>query len=419
MQHQRVVVTGMGALTPIGNTLPEYRTNLFAGANGCAPITRFDPSKLRTQFACEVKGFDPLQFLDKKELKKHDLFSQYAMACSQEAVLDSGLLEYEPLNKNRVGVIWTSGIGGILSFQEEMLQYFKNDMNPRYISPFFVPRMLLDLAAGNISIKYGFKGLNFSVVSACATSANALIDAMNYIRLGKADAVVVGGSEAPMSEFGIGSFNALKALSERNEKPETASRPYDLERDGFVMGEGAGCMILESMEHAQRRGATIYAEVAGAGLTADAYHITAPDPTGDGVMRVMREALEDAAVSTSQVDYINTHGTSTPLGDIAEVKAIQEVFGEQAYALNMSSTKSMIGHLMGAAGVVEAIAAVLAIRENKVPPTINHFTDDPSIDPKLNFTFHRSRERKVDIAMSNNFGFGGHNASIVFRRYPS
>lgn len=419
MQHQRVVVTGMGALTPIGNTLPEFRDNLFAGANGCGPITRFDASAFRTQFACEVKGFDPSLFLDKKELKKHDLFSQYAMACSQEAVVRSGILEYDALNRNRVGVIWTSGIGGVQTFQEEMRQYFENGRNPRYFSPFFVPRMLPDLASGNISIKYGFKGLNFSVVAACATSANALIDAMNYVRWGKADAIVVGGSESPMNEVGIGSFNALKALSERNDAPETASRPYDLDRDGFVMGEGAGCMILESLEHALRRGATIYAEIAGGGLTADAYHITAPDPSGDGVKRVMREALEDAGVSESAVDYINTHGTSTPLGDTAEVMAIQDVFGEHAFLLNMSSTKSMIGHLMGAAGVVEAIASVLAIQENKVPPTINHFTDDPAFDPRLNFTFHTAQERKVDVALSNNFGFGGHNASIVFRRFPA
>ena len=417
MQLRRVVVTGMGALTPIGNTLQEYQSNLFAGTNGCAPITKFDATNFRTRFACEVKGFDPLQFLDKKELKKHDLFSQYAMACSQEAILGSQILEFDDLDKNKVGVIWTSGIGGVQTFQDEMLQYFQNGRNPRYFSPFFVPRMLLDLTSGNISIKYGFKGLNFSVVSACATSANALIDAMNYIRWGKAEAIIVGGSEAPMCEVGIGSFNALKALSERNEHPETASRPYDLERDGFVMGEGAGCMILESLEHAQKRKAKIFAEIAGAGLTADAYHITAPDPTGAGVIRVMREALEDAGCSTYEVDYINTHGTSTPLGDIAEVKAIQEVFGEHAYALNMSSTKSMIGHLMGAAGVAEAIAAVFSIRENKIPPTINHFTDDPAIDPKLNFTFHKSQEKNVKVAMSNNFGFGGHNASIVFKSY--
>lgn len=417
MKLNRVVVTGMGAITPLGNSLPDFSAQLMKGTSGCTSITQFDTTQFRTKIACEVKNYRPEDFFDKKELKRLDPFGQYAFLAAEEAIKDAGLPEYTELNKNKTGVLFTSGFGGVQTFQQELFQYFEQNRNPRYFSPFFVPRTLLDLAGGSISIKYGFKGMNFSVVAACASSTIALIDALNYIRLGKAEVLIVGGSEAAVTEVGIGAFSAMKALSERNDDPATASRPFDLHRDGFVMGEGGACMVLESLEHAQRRGAKIYAELAGGGMNADAYHITAPHPEGEQVVRVMQEALEDAQTAASEIDYINVHGTSTPLGDIAEIKAIQQLFGEHAYKLNISATKSMTGHLMGAAGIVEAIASVLAIQENKVPPTINHVTADPAFDPALNFTLHQAQERKVNAVLSNNFGFGGHNASILFKRY--
>lgn len=417
MKFNRVVVTGVGAITPVGNSAPLFWQNLLDGISGAANITQFDTTQFRTKFACEVKDFQPDNFFDKKELKKLDTFGQYAMITAEEAIKDAALLDFAELNKKRVGVLFTSGFGGVQTFQEELFQYFQNGRNPRYFSPFFVPRTLLDIVGGGISIKYGFKGMNFSVVAACASSTIALIDAMNYIRLGKVDVLIVGGSEASITEVGIGAFGAMKALSERNEDPATASRPFDAHRDGFVMGEGSGCIVLESLEHAQKRGAKIYAELAGGAMNADAYHITAPHPEGESVVEVMQEALEDANIALEEIDYINVHGTSTPLGDIAEVKAIQQLFGEHAYNLNISATKSMTGHLMGAAGIVEAIASVMAIQDNKIPPTINHSTDDPVFDPKLNFTFNKAQERNVNAVLSNNFGFGGHNASIIFKRF--
>jgi len=419
MEFKRVVVTGMGAITPIGNSVQSFATQLFNGVSGCANITRFDTTLFRTRFACEVKDYFPENFFDKKELKKLDRFGQYAFIAAEEAIQQAGLTDYDGLNKKRVGVLFTSGFGGIQTFEQELFSYFENGRNPRYFSPFFVPRTLLDIVGGGISIKYGFKGMNFSVVAACASSTNALIDALNYIRLGKADVLIVGGAEASVTEVSIGAFGAMKALSERNDAPQTASRPYDLHRDGFVMGEGSGCMVLESLEHAQRRNATIYAELAGGAMNADAYHITAPNPEGESVADVMRDALDDAGLESAAIDYINTHGTSTPLGDIAEVKAIQQVFGNHASALNISATKSMTGHLMGAAGIVEAIAAVLSIQHNTVPPTINHITDDPAFDSALNFTFNTAQHRTVDTVLSNNFGFGGHNASVIFKRWKN
>jgi 3-oxoacyl-[acyl-carrier-protein] synthase II len=417
MKFNRVVVTGIGAITPIGNNIPKFWNGLSTGMNGCDFITGFDTTLFRTKFACEVKDFNPENFFDKKELKKLDTFGQYGLACADEAVKDAGLLDYTELNKKRVGVLFTSGFGGVQTFEKELFQYFQNGRNPRYFSPFFVPRTLLDLVGGSISIKYGFKGMNFSVVAACASSTNAIIDALNYIRLGKADVLVVGGAEASVTEVAIGAFGAIKALSERNDDPKTASRPFDLHRDGFVMGEGSGCMILESLEHAKKRNAKIYAEVAGGSMNADAYHITAPNPEGESVIQVMQDALEDAEMSLEEIDYINVHGTSTPLGDVAEVKALQKVFGEHVYELNISATKSMTGHLMGAAGVVEAIASVLAMQHNLIPPTINHFTDDDGFDSKLNFTFNKAQEKSVKAVLSNNFGFGGHNASVIFKRF--
>ncbi len=417
MEYKRVVVTGLGTITPIGNSISDFWDNLLRGVSGSHLITRFDTALFRTKFACEIKNYQPDNFFDKKELKKLDAFGQYAFIAAEEAIKDAGLLDSPGLNKKRVGVLFTSGFGGIQTFEQELFQYFQNGRNPRYFSPFFVPRTLLDIVGGGISIKYGFKGMNFSVVAACASSTNALIDAMNYIRMGKADVLIVGGSEASVTEVSIGAFGAMKALSERNEEAATASRPYDLNRDGFVMGEGAGCMVLESEEHARKRNAYIYAELAGGAMNADAYHITAPNPEGESVADVMTEALLDAAIRKEEIHYINTHGTSTPLGDVAEVKAIQQVFGEHAYQLNISATKSMTGHMMGAAGIVEAIASVLAIKHNAVPPTINHFSDDPAFDAKLNFTFNAAQYKKVDAVMSNNFGFGGHNASIVFKRW--
>ena len=415
MQLKRVVVTGLGALTPIGNTVSEYWNNLLIGKSGAAPIQQFDASLFKTQFACEVKGFDVEQFLDKKEARKMDQFTQYAMVSAMEAVDQSGLMESNP-NTDRIGVVWGSGVGGLKTFQEEAKAFFEGDGTPRF-NPFFIPKMIADIASGQISIKYGFRGPNYVTVSACASSTNAIIDAFNLIRLGKADAIITGGSEAAVNEMGMGGFNALKALSTRNDNPEAASRPFDVDRDGFVLGEGAGALILEEYEHAIKRGATIYAEVVGGGMSGDAYHMTAPHPEGIGARNTMIAALEDAEISPDQVDYINVHGTSTPLGDIAEVKAIQAVFGAHAYKLNISSTKSMTGHLLGAAGAIEAIACVLAVKNDIVPPTINNFTDDPEIDPKLNFTFNAPQQRTVNYALSNTFGFGGHNTSVVVKKF--
>jgi 3-oxoacyl-[acyl-carrier-protein] synthase II len=417
MQLKRVVVTGLGALTPIGNTVSEYWNNLLAGKSGAAPIKQFDASLFKTQFACEVKGFDVEQFIDKKEARKMDQFTQYAMVSVMEAVDHSGLIESNP-NLDRIGVVWGSGVGGLKTFQDESKAFFEGDGTPRF-NPFFIPKMIADIAAGQISIKYGFRGPNYVTVSACASSNNAIIDAFNLIRLGKADAIITGGSEAAVNEMGMGGFNALKALSTRNDDPETASRPFDLDRDGFVLGEGAGALILEEYEHAIKRGATIYAEVVGGGMSGDAYHMTAPHPEGIGARNTMIAALEDAEISPDQVDYINVHGTSTPLGDIAEVKAIQAVFGDHAYDLNISSTKSMTGHLLGAAGAIEAIACVLAVKNDIVPPTINHFTNDPEIDPKLNFTFNKAQKRSINYALSNTFGFGGHNTSVVVKKFTT
>ena len=414
MQLKRVVVTGIGALTPIGNTADEYWQGLINGVSGAAPITRFDASKFKTQFACEVKGFNPEDHFDRKEGRKHDLYSKFAMVASSEAVADSGI-NGENADLGRIGVIWGSGIGGLETFRDEVGDFIRGDGTPRF-NPFFIPKMIADIASGNISIKHGYRGPNFTTVSACASSTNALADAFNYIRLGKADAIVTGGSEAAVNEPGVGGFNALHALSTRNDSPETASRPFDLDRNGFVLGEGAGAVILEEYEHAKARGAKIYAEMTGAGLSGDAHHITAPHPEGLGATAVMIDALNDMNMDPSEVDYINVHGTSTPLGDLAESKAILKVFGESAYKLNISSSKSMTGHLLGATGVIEAIACILAVKNDIVPPTINHFTDDPAFDPKLNFTFNKAEKRTVRAALSNTFGFGGHNASVVFRK---
>lgn len=415
MQLKRVVVTGLGALTPLGNTVDAYRDGLFNGKSGSAAITKFDASAFKTQFACEVKGFNPNDHFDRREARRMDTFSQYAMVVAEQAVQDSGLLT-DKLDVSRVGVIWGSGIGGIDTFQQEVLGFAKNNMVPRF-NPFFIPKMIADIASGNISIKYGFRGPNYSTISACASSTNSLIDAFNLIRLGKANAMIAGGSEAAVNESGIGGFNALQALSTRNDDPETASRPFDKDRDGFVLGEGAGAVILEDYEHAKARGATIYAEMVGGGMSADAHHITAPHPEGLGAIRVMQEAIDDySGIKPDEIDYVNVHGTSTPLGDVAEVKAIKAVFGEHAYKLNISSTKSMTGHLLGAAGAVEAIATILAVKYDTVPPTINHFTDDEEIDSKLNLTFNKAEKRTVRAALSNTFGFGGHNASVVFRK---
>lgn len=415
MVLKRVVVTGLGALTPIGNTYQEYWEGLKNGKSGAAPITRFDASLFKTKFACELKNFEIGNFMDRKEARKMDPFAQYAMVVADEAIKDSNLPLTE-LNPHRVGVIWGTGIGGLLTFQEEVKSFAKGDGTPRF-NPFFIPKMIPDLAAGHISIKYGFRGPNFATVSACASSTNAIYDAFTYIRLGKADAIISGGSEAAVCEAGMGGFNAMKALSERNDSPETASRPYDKDRDGFVLGEGAGSLVLEEYEHAKKRGAKIYAEVIGGGMSADAYHITAPHPDGAGITQVMFSALEDAGIKAEDVDYVNTHGTSTPLGDIGEIRAIQKVFGDHAYTMNISSTKSMTGHLLGAAGAIEAIACLLAINESVVPPTINHFTDDEGLDPKLNLTFNKAQKREVKIALSNTFGFGGHNASILLKKH--
>jgi len=414
MELKRVVVTGLGALTPIGNTIDEFWNGLINGKSGAAPITHFDATNFKTRFACEVKNFNPTDFLDRKEARKMDKFTQYAMVASQEAIDDSGL-DFEKENKDRVGVIWGAGIGGLETFQNEVLDYARGDGTPRF-NPFFIPKMIADMAPGQISIKHGLRGPNFTTVSACASSANAIIDALNYIRLGHADIFVTGGSEAAVTIAGMGGFNSMHALSTRNDDPKTASRPFDKERDGFVLGEGAGALILEEYEHAKARGANIYAELIGGGLSADAYHVTAPHPDGLGAITVMKNCLKDGGITPEDVDAINMHGTATPLGDIAESKAVKEVFGEHAYTININSTKSMTGHLLGAAGAIEAIASILAIKHGMVPPTINHFTDDDQIDPKLNFTFNKAQKRDVKVAMSNTFGFGGHNACVLFKK---
>lgn len=417
MQLKRVVVTGIGALTPIGNNLQEYWNGLINGVSGADFITQFDASKFKTRFACELKNFDPLNFLDRKEARKIDRFTQTALISSDQAVIDAGI-NRDNVNVDRVGVVFASGIGGLITFQEEVVNFAKGDGTPRF-NPFFIPKMILDIAAGQISMRHGFRGPNFAVVSACASSTNAIMDAFNLIRLNKADIIITGGAESVISEAGVGGFNAMKALSERNDDPKSASRPYDKERDGFVMGEGSGVLVVEELEHALRRGAKIYCEIAGCGATADAHHITAPHPEGLGAKNVMNVALEDAGMKAEDIDYINTHGTSTPLGDIAEVKAITDVFGEQAYKVNISSTKSMTGHCLGAAGVVEAIACIMSVVHDIVPPTINHFTDDPELDSRLNFTFEKAQQRTVRAALSNTFGFGGHNACVIVKKYKA
>ena len=415
MELKRVVVTGIGALTPIGNNLNEYWNALLNGVSGAAPITQFDATKFRTRFACEIKNFEPTQFLDKKEARKLDRFTQLALVVSDQAMLDAGLNK-ENINPDRVGVVFASGIGGLITFQHEVTEFAKGDGTPRF-NPFFIPKMILDIAAGQISMRHNLRGPNYAVVSACASSTNAIMDAFNLIRLGKADIILTGGAESVISEAGVGGFNAMKAMSERNDDPQSASRPYDKDRDGFVMGEAAGCLVLETLESALARGAKIYCEIAGAGATADAYHITAPHPDGLGAKNVMFAALDDAGMKPDEIDYINTHGTSTPIGDGAEVKAITQVFGEHAYKMNISATKSMTGHCLGAAGVIEAIASIMAVIHDVVPPTINHFNDDPELDPKLNFTFNKPQARPVRAALSNTFGFGGHNACVIVKKY--
>jgi 3-oxoacyl-[acyl-carrier-protein] synthase II len=417
MHLKRVVITGIGALTPIGNNTSDYWAALLNGVSGAGPITLFDASKFKTRFACELKGFDPLQYLDKKESRKVDRYTQIALAASDEAVRDAGITG-DWVNPDRIGVVFASGIGGLITFQDEVINFAKGDGTPRF-NPFFIPKMILDIAAGHISMRHGYRGPNFAVTSACASSTNAMMEAFNLIRLGMADVIVAGGSEAVVSESGIGGFNAMRALSERNDDPASASRPYDKDRDGFVMGEAAGVLILEDLEHARARGARIYCEIAGCGATADAYHLTAPHPEGLGAKNVMAAALRDAGMKPGDIDYINTHGTSTPLGDGAEVKAIIDVFGENAFSTNISSTKSMTGHCLGAAGVIEAIAGVMSVVHDEVPPTINHFTDDPELDTRLNFTFWKPQKRRVRAALSNTFGFGGHNACIIVKKFEA
>nr|WP_319401373.1 beta-ketoacyl-ACP synthase II [uncultured Carboxylicivirga sp.] len=413
MELKRVVVTGLGAITPIGNTVEEYWNSLINGVSGCAPITHFDASKFKTQFACEVKGYNANDFFDRKEARKLDLYAQYAMVAASQAVTDSGV-DPEKVDVDRVGVIWGAGIGGLLTFLQEVTGFAQGDGTPRF-SPFFIPKMIADIAPGHISMKYGFRGPNFGTVSACASSTNAIGEAYNLIRLGKADMFVTGGSEAAINQAGVGGFNSMQALSTRNDDPTTASRPFDKGRDGFVMGEGGASLIIEEYEHAIKRGAKIYCEIVGTGMTADAYHLTAPHPEGLGAKKVMENALSDNGIDPKEIGYINVHGTATPRGDIAETKAIKEVFGDHAYDLNISSTKSMTGHLLGAAGAVESIACILAINNGIIPPTINHFEDDPEIDSKLNFTFGKAQKREIKAALSNTFGFGGHNASVVFK----
>ncbi|MCE4563337.1 beta-ketoacyl-ACP synthase II [Maribellus sp. CM-23] len=413
MELKRVVITGVGTVNPLGNSVQEYWENLKKGVSGAGPITHFDASKHVTQFACEVKNFDPLLYIDKKEVRKHDLFTQYAFASTAQAIEDSGL-DLEKVDGDRVGVIWGAGIGGLQTFHEEVRAY--SEERPRF-SPFFIPKMIANIAGGLVSIKYGFRGPNYTTVSACASSTHAIIDAFNTIRMGKADMIVTGGSEAGVNEAGVAGFNSMRALSTRNDDPKTASRPFDKDRDGFVIAEGSAAFILEEYEHAVSRGAKIYAEVAGGGMSGDAFHMTAPDPDGKGASLVMKWAIEDAGIKPEDVDYINVHGTSTPLGDIAEPKAIIKTFGDHAYKLSISSTKSMTGHLLGAAGAVEGLASILAIQNSIIPPTINHFTDDPEIDSKLDFTFNQAREREINVAISNTFGFGGHNATLVFKKF--
>jgi len=415
MELKRVVITGLGALTPVGNTVPEYWNAILNGVSGAANITRFDASKFKTKLACEVKNYNSENYFDRKEARKYDPYAQFAIVSCDEAIKDSGLV-LEQIDLDKAGVIWGSGIGGLITFFEEVSSFAKSDGTPRF-NPFFIPKMIADIAAGHISIKYGFRGPNFTTTSACASSTNSLIDAYNYIRLGKANVMITGGSEAAINEAGIGGFNAMHAISVRNDDPKTASRPFDKDRDGFVLGEGAGAIVIEEFEHAIKRGAKIYAELVGGGLSADAYHMTSPHPEGLGAKLVMKNALEDACLKPEDIDYINTHGTSTPLGDIAEAKAIVSLFGEHAYKLNISSTKSMIGHLLGAAGAVEAIATILSVKNDIVTPTINHFTDDPDIDAKLNFTYHQAQKRTIHTAISNTFGFGGHNASVIFKKF--
>ncbi|CAN5326485.1 beta-ketoacyl-ACP synthase II [soil metagenome] len=417
MELKRVVVTGLGAITPLGNSVPEFWEGLISGVSGADMIQQFDTTKFKTRFACEVKNFEPTDYFDRKEARKIDRFTQFALVASDEAVKDAGISK-ENVDADRVGVIFASGIGGIQTFQDDVMEFAKGDGTPRF-NPFFIPKMILDIAAGQISMRYGFRGPNFAVVSACASSTNAIIDAYDNIRLNKADIILTGGSEAVIQEAGVGGFNAMKALSERNDDPKTASRPFDKDRDGFVMGEAAGVLVLESLEHAIARGAKIYCEIAGGGATADAHHITAPHPEGLGAKNVMLVALKDAGLQPQDIQYINVHGTSTPLGDIAETKAITSVFGEHAYDINISSTKSMTGHCLGAAGVIEALACILAVTRDIIPPTINHFTDDPDLDPKLNFTFNKAQHRVVNAALSNTFGFGGHNASVIVKKYKA
>ena len=415
MQTKRIVVTGIGALTPIGNSLQAYWDSLINGVSGADMITQFDASKFKTRFACEIKGFDATEFMDRKEARKLDRFAQIALVASDQAVADAGITENN-VDHDRVGVIFASGIGGLNTFSEEVTNFVQGDGTPRF-NPFFIPKMILDIAAGQISMKHGFRGPNFAVVSACASSTNAMVTAMDTLKLGKADIIITGGAESVIGAAGIGGFNAMKAMSERNDDPKTASRPYDKDRDGFIMGEASGVLVLEELEHAKKRGAKIYCEVVGGGATADAYHLTAPHPDGLGAKNVMIAALRDANMQPSDIDYINTHGTSTPLGDIAETKAITAVFGEHAYALNISSTKSMTGHCLGAAGVIEAIACIQAVIHDIVPPTINHFTDDPELDSRLNFTFNKAQKRTLNAALSNTFGFGGHNACVIVKKF--
>jgi 3-oxoacyl-[acyl-carrier-protein] synthase II len=417
MQLKRVVVTGLGAVTPLGNSVKDYWTNLVNGQSGAAFITRFDASKFKTRFACEVKGFNPEDYFDKKEARKLDAYSWYGIAASAQAVKDSGL-DAQGIDKNEIGVIWGSGIGGLDTFQTETFAFAKGDGTPRF-NPFFIPKMIADICSGHISMRFGFRGPNFTTVAACASSTNALIDAFNYIRLGKANAIVTGGSEAAINESGMGGFNACQAMSTRNDDPSKASRPYDKDRDGFVLGEGGGAIILEELEHAQARGAKIYAEIIGGGMSADAYHITAPHPDGLGATLVMNRALKDAEILPTEVDYINTHGTSTPLGDTAELKAIINVFGDHAFKLNISSTKSMTGHLLGAAGAIEGMAAIMAVVDDVVPPTINNENIDPEIDTRLNLTLNHFQKRTVNVSISNTFGFGGHNAAVIFKKFKS
>ena len=415
MQTKRIVVTGIGAITPIGNTLDAYWDSLVNGVSGADMITQFDVAKFKTRFACEIKGFDATEFMDRKEARKLDRFAQIALVASDQAVADAGITENN-VDHDRVGVIFASGIGGLNTFSEEVTNFVQGDGTPRF-NPFFIPKMILDIAAGQISMKHGFRGPNFAVVSACASSTNAMVTAMDTLKLGKADIIITGGAESVIGAAGIGGFNAMRAMSERNDDPKTASRPYDKDRDGFIMGEASGVLVLEELEHAKKRGAKIYCEVVGGGATADAYHLTAPHPDGLGAKNVMIAALRDANMQPSDIDYINTHGTSTPLGDIAETKAITAVFGEHAYALNISSTKSMTGHCLGAAGVIEAIACIQAVIHDIVPPTINHFTDDPELDSRLNFTFNKAQKRTINAALSNTFGFGGHNACVIVKKF--